>query len=264
MSRLLMVYPRAWRERYGEELEALIVESSGDRMTWRVRADVVRAGARERAHAAGLGGDGRGGVLLVLCAWALFVLGGIGVRKASEQLQTTPAFTALVVLAVCASLLVLAGIALSLPALAAYLRAGGWPAIRRRVVQAVVVSAIALAALTGLVAWAHGLSAPQRDGGDTAYALAFVGCGLLIAASLFAWTAVAVAIARRLDPPPRTLTLQAWLAVAVTVAMVAMTVATLLWWAAAAPVTLELLVAAALMVTASLLGGAGAQRALRA
>lgn len=81
-ARLLRFYPRSWRDRYGEELAQVIVESSGEHVPWQVCLDVVRAGCRERLRASGLSGDGaphdqiRGGALLVLCAWALFVIAG--------------------------------------------------------------------------------------------------------------------------------------------------------------------------------------------
>ena len=74
--RLLMcLYPRAWRARYAEELEALIVASSGGgRVPWQIGLDVAVAGVHERLRAAGMSGVGepeervRGGSLVVLCA----------------------------------------------------------------------------------------------------------------------------------------------------------------------------------------------------
>ena len=90
-SRLVRLYPKRWRERYGQEMEALIVESSGGhRVSWRMRVDVARGAGREQLRSAGLADSGapgdqvRAGVLLVLCAWALFVVGGIAVQKFSS------------------------------------------------------------------------------------------------------------------------------------------------------------------------------------
>jgi hypothetical protein len=59
--------------------------SDGRRLPWRLRADLARGAGRERLRAAGLGDDdperrARGGVLLVLWAWAVFVLAGAVVR----------------------------------------------------------------------------------------------------------------------------------------------------------------------------------------
>jgi hypothetical protein len=223
-ARLLRLYPPQWRARYGEELEALIVEASGpDRMARRVRTDVALEAGRARLRAAGLVGDGapgdrvRGGALLALCAWALFVVGGLAVQKFSEHWQdamptgsrTLPstAFDGLVV----ASVLVLAGIGTAIPSLAAYLRGGGWPTIRRRVMTAAVVTLIAGATTVALVVWAHGLTGRQRTGHDVAYEIGFVLWALVAVACLFAWTAAAVATARRLAlPRPRCACRRGW------------------------------------------------------
>jgi hypothetical protein len=50
-ARLLRWYPRAWRERYGEELLALIQDTLDEgRPTWRLRFSVAWGGLRERGH----------------------------------------------------------------------------------------------------------------------------------------------------------------------------------------------------------------------
>lgn len=296
-AHLLALYPAQWRARYGEELEALIVDSSGRRVPWRIRADVALGAGRERLRAAGLVGDGapeervRGGVLVALCAWALFVVAGMAVQRFSEHWQDvtsaasrplpSAAFAALVIAAVCAGALVLAGIASAVPSLAAFVRGGGWPTIRRRVVVAMLVTAAFLACSVVLVVWAHGLTGRQRAGHDVAYAIAFVAWASLAVACLLAWTIVAVATARRLRLRAALLRLQAWIAGGVTMAMGAMTVATAIWWAALAhaapwflagkpvglvgsPLAPQLVAAAVLMLAATLLGATGAQRALRA
>lgn len=297
-SGLLRLYPPVWRERYGQELEDLIVEASGGGpVPWRMRADVMLGAARERLRAAGLTGDGapgdraRGGALLVLCAWALFVVAGLAVQKASEHWQDavpapqralpSAAFDVLVVVAVIASLLVLAGIAAALPRLSALVHDGGWPAIRPKIVTAGLFTIVALSATAGLVIWAHGLTPRRRAGHDLAYAIAFAAWAALVVAALVAWTVAAVAAARRLRLRPATLRLEAWAACAVTAGMGVMTAATALWWAAVAgrapwflagtpagsaesPLAPQLVAAAALMLIATLLGVAGSRQALRA
>jgi MFS family permease len=296
-DRLLRLYPPQWRERYGEELAELIAEAGGDRrVPWRVRLDVARAAGRERLLAAGLSGDGapgdqvRGGALLVLCAWALFAVGGVAVQKFSEHWQgVTPpadrglpaaAFATLVVLAICAAVLVLAGIACAVPSLGRFLRGGGWAEIRRRVVVAALATGVAIAALVTLVVSARGLTADQRAGHDVAYTGVFVASALLAVACLIAWTVAAVTTARRLSLPAPTLRAEAYLASAVTVLMALMTAATTVWWVALAeaapwflagrsagtggsPIAPQLVIAAALMVTAVLLGAAGARQTRR-
>jgi hypothetical protein len=274
-DRLLRLYPRAWRERYGEELADVIVATSGDHVPWRVRLDVVRSGARERLRSSGLSGDGaprervRGGALLVLCAWALFVLAGGAVQKISEHWQDTvapadralpqAAFAVLVGAAVCGGLLVLAGIAATLPSLSTLRRAP----MRRVVLPAAALTAVALAATVALVVWAHGLTPAQRDGHDAGYAAAFLAWAVLCAACLLAWTGAAVSIARRVELRAPVLRLEARLAVGVTVAMGVMTAATVVWWAALGDHG-GALVAAAVMLVATGLGAAGSRRAVQA
>lgn len=295
---LLRCYPPAWRARYGDELEELIVESSrGRRAPVRIWSNVALAGWRERLRASGLTGDdvppgerSRAGTLLVLCAWALFVIGGMIVQKASEHWQSaTPAssqglpagaFDALVVAAALGSVLVLAGVACVCPSLVAFMRGGGWREIRGVVLRASLVTVPTVAVTVALLVWAHRLSSEQRNGHDSAYLLGFGAWGLLIVACLVAWTVAGVATARRLAFSASLLRLEAWLAAAVSATMAAMTIATAVWWAAvasAAPwfftgrpvgtstsaLVPQLLLAMLLMLIATPLAIAGALRALR-
>ncbi len=295
---LAWLYPPMWRERYGEELEALLAEmSGGGRLPWRARVDVARAGGRERLRAAGLDPCGapsdqaRGGILLVLVSWAVFVVAGTLVQKFSEHWQdVTPshsqalpsgAYAGLVAVAVCGTVLVLAGIGWTIPALVAFLRDGGWATIRRPVITAALLTSLAMVATFALVVWAHGLTGRQRAGHDTAYAIAFGAWALLGTACLFAWTVAAVAIGGRLSLRDATLRLETRIAVAVAASMGAMTAATAVWWLAisdsapwflagravgegGSPLAPQMVAASALMVFASLLGVAGSRGALRA
>jgi len=288
---LLRLYPRAWRVRYGAELEELILASSAGRVSWRVRANVVGGAFRERLRSAGLSGDAppheqaRGGALLALCAWVVFVVGGLGVQKFSEHWQaaTQPgivrfpslaydAFDALVAAAAVGSALVLIGIAVTLPALIRFLREGGWPLVRRRIVVAVASTAVAGAFVAWLAVWARGLTEAGRNGGDHAYVgLAAVTLAAVLVC-LAAWTAAAVACARRIHLPLVTLVLEAVLAVGVTLSMATMTAAMLTWWVVFARSAQEsffdgslpqLAVGSALMVVATLGGSFGSVRAVR-
>lgn len=294
---LLRLYPKGWRARYGDELELLILETSGGRVPWRVRLDVACAAGGERLRDAGLIGDRpsaermRGGALLVLCAWALFVVAGMGVQKFSEHWQAaTPrssrglpagAFDVLLGAAAFGTLLVLVGVALVLPRLVGFLRADGLRQVRRRLLVTVGLTAGAVPASVGLIVWAHGLSAAARDGHDVAYGVAAALWALLLVGCLASWTAVAVAVARQLDLSEIVLRLEALLAVGVAASMAAMTAATGVWWAAladSAPWFLAgspagspgsalaptLLVAGLLMLLATVAGAAGAGRALHA
>jgi hypothetical protein len=295
-ARLLRLYPAGWRLRYGDELETLILDmSGGDRVPWRIRADVALAGGRERLHAAGLGGGSpdtrvRGGAGLVLWAWALFIVAGAAVQKTSEHWSralpsgshtaATVAFDSLIGVALVTSGLVLAGIALTLPALARVVRESGWSPIRGPGIRAAVLSAVLLLATAGLVAWAHGLAPRDRQGHDALYAAGFVAWGLLCAATLAAWTSAAIRTAARLTLATSILRLEARLAAAVAVAMAVMATATAVWWAAvgslspgaltgsaggrASAIVPQLIVAMALMLAAVALAGLGARQAVRA
>jgi MFS family permease len=299
IDRLLWCYPASWRARYGRELETLIMDMSGGRrVPWRVRADVLGAAGRERMRSAGLSGDVpgpervRSGAVLVMWAWALFVLGGAVLGKSTEHWQSampagsahgtaSAAFTTLIAVAVVAGLLVLTGIGLTLPSLRLLLRGGGWRQIRTRVLSAVGLTAVVIAATIGLAVWAHGLTPPARNGHDTAYGIAFVAWAALCAATLVAWTAAAARTARHLHLTAGTLRLLARLAAAATGAMAVIAVATAVWWgvvASASPAALtgapavshqsafvwQLVVAIAIMLFAIGLGVLGTRRAVRA
>jgi hypothetical protein len=296
IDRLLYCYPAGWRARYGEELEALIVDmTDGRRVPWRVRADVIGGGGRERLRAAGLSGDGpastrvRAGAVLVMWAWALFILGGAVVGKSTEHWASampagaghtaaTVAFDVLIAGAVMTGLLVLAGIGLALPSMLRWLRGGGWRLIRGRILTAAWLSAALVAATIGLAAWAHGLTAHARNGHDGAYGIAFLTWAALCAVTLLAWTSAAARTARHLGLTAWTLRLQARLASAAALGMAVMAAATLVWWvvvADAAPGALtggpdtghpsaivpRLVVAIVIMLAATALGAIGASRA---
>jgi hypothetical protein len=296
-ARLLRVYPPAWRRRYGEELEGLIVEASdGGRVPWRTRLDVLAAGTRERVRAAGLEPGGspaervRASALLVLCAWALFVLGGIVVGKSSEHWQdavpaggslASVAYAVLVAAACCGSALVLGGVAAAVPSFVRFLGRGGWRRVRRPLGRAALVAGALVAATAVLALWGGGLDSHQREGGDVAYAIAFVALALLVAATIASLTAAAVAIANQVEIPDRVLRAEAWLGAGTAIAMATISAATIVWWVAlgnAAPwffsgqsearggsaLSPQLLVAVAIMVVGTLVGGRAARRALGA
>lgn len=214
MKLLLRIYPRPWRDRYGDELLALL---QAEPLTWRACADVVAAGLRHRMR-----GSGRRH-LRVLWAWSLFVVGGMAFQKTSEHWQVvvpgsgrsvpTAAFDAVQVAAAIGSAAVLAAVALALPSFLRDLRSGGWTALRRPILVSSGATAVAAASLVG-VASDH----------DIVAASIFVVSAVF---SLFAWTYTAAAAARRI--PSRRV--DSYLAVVVTGTMVAMTIAAAAWFA---------------------------------
>jgi hypothetical protein len=179
------------------------------------------------------------------------------------------------------TLLVIVGTVAVVPSLVTFLRSGGWPGIRRRVLGAAFVSGLTLVATVALASWAHSLDAQQRNGGDLAYSIAFTAWAASAAACLGSWCAAACATARRLALPTVVLRLDASIASAVCSAMVVMTAATLTWWIAlarSAPWVIsgrrhavsavsfppQLLACTMLMLIACVLGTIGATKAFRA
>lgn len=253
MRLLLQAYPRRWRERYGQELLALL---EAEPLTWRVRANVVVAGLGER-----LRGSGPPQVR-VLWAWSLFVVGGMAFQKASEHWQVvvpsddrgvpTVAFDALQVTATLGSAAVLAGVALALPTFVRDLRRGGWTATRRPILVASAATTVAAASVVAVTL-----------GHDVAAAMVLVAFAVF---SLFAWTHAATVAARRLPP----LRVHPYLAVVVSATMVVMTAAAAVWFgsvSAHAPSFVsaaQLAVVATFMLAGTALGAAGCVRSLRA
>jgi hypothetical protein len=214
MKILLRSYPRSWRERYGDELLALL---ETEPLTWRVRANVFRSGLTERLRGSGPLS------LRVLWAWSVFVIGGMAFQKTSEQWQAvvpgsdralpTTAFDTVQGAAMIGSAAVLLAVALALPGLLHDLRHGGWPVLRRPVLIAAAASCITAAGLL-TVSLSH----------DLVVAVVFL---VFATFSLFAWTHAAAVAARRL-PPHRTHT---YLAMVVSATMIVMTIAAAAWFA---------------------------------
>ena len=286
--RLTRLYPRAWRARYGAELEALILETAGGRsVPWRIRIDVALAAAHEHVRELRSGGSGRpaqerarSGMIAVLWAWMLFVCAGVVVQKLSEHWQDSVpasgravpsvAFDGLVAGAATGFALLFAGAVVLVPSVLAFVRSGGFSEIRSPLARSVAATLIATAAGICVVIWAHHLTAGERNGHDAAYGAGVIALGVLASFCLAAWVATGAAVLRRLALPAGALRLEALAATGLAVAMGAMTASTLVWWravSAAAPGFLSgeaLVVSAAAMVTATTIGAIGARRALRA
>ena len=295
---MLRWYPARWRARYGDEFIAMVEDDLGGRpLTISYRWEIARSALKEQLRDAGLLGDSvppaervRGGALTVLCAFALFVIPGIAFAKISEHWDQSihrgsrhvPAvfFNLLGSLAVaCGVAVVLAAVAL-LPTFVQFVRTGGWPSIRRRVWRATAVTLATLIVGGGLVVWAHHLDAHQRNVGLGWYQLTFVIVAILFAATIAAWTAVAVAATRRVQIELTKLKTLGILAVAVALCMPIMTAAAAAWWGSMAttapwfltgtpvgsspsPLTANLLVVLIVMTIASCAGLFGVLRVIR-
>jgi len=252
-DRRLRWYPLSWRARYGDELIALLDDEYGDHLPALVHLGLVTAGLRQRARQSGLTGDSapaadgvRAGALLVLAAWAAFVIAGASFAKFSEHFdEALPhsmgahrvpdlAFTVLQTVAGVASILVVAGALLAVPAFVRFLRAEGWSSVRGHFLRALACTAVTGAATVPLLVWAHHLTPHQRIGGLHWYGPLFLIWAVLIVITLTLWTVVAVAAGRRVDLTSAVLIAEATLAAAIAVAMVVMVGATAVWWGAMA------------------------------
>ena len=255
-ERLLRWYPPAWRERFGDELVAMIEDTEGgSQLSLWFRLSIVRAGLAQRLATAGLVGDQasqperlRAGSLLVLGAWAVFMVAGCGFAKFSEHWQgmTPPgaqgvpaaSFDLVQIAASVVAGIIAIGAMAVVPVFARFIRAGGWPEIRDHVRRATIVSVVTVAATVAVVWWARHTSQPQRNDGLWPYALVVASWAILIAATVGTWVVTAAAVIGRLSLSVTIARVEGVLAMAVCVAMVAITAATAIWWgtvASAAP-----------------------------
>jgi MFS family permease len=245
---MLRWYPARWRNRYGDEFTAMIEDDLGGRPPrLRYRWAIARSGLNEQLREAGVMGNSvsppervRGGALTVLCAFALFVIPGVGFAKISEHWDQSihrgsrhlPAvsFNTLGSIAVACGVAVLVAVLALLPTFVQFVRAGGWPTIRRRVGWAVATTLVTALAGGGLIVWARHLTNHQRNSGFGWYQLMFVIVAILFAVTVATWSAVAVATTRRVKISLAQLRLVGVLAILVAVCMPIMTAAAALWW----------------------------------
>lgn len=248
-QRMLRWYPPAWRNRYGEELEALMEDSyeSPRHVPGRDRLGLVRAGLLERLRVRGPCSPVdrvRDGSILVLLGWSLFLVAGVAFGKFSDRwragtlhsgrwLATTGFDTALAMGAAGSALVVVAAVLVG-PSFARFVREGGWEQVRRPVVRALAAVTARLILLAALGDWAHHLSATDRNGGLPLYGAAFVLVGLVFVATVGLAMAGAVAVARRTSLSRRALRLVGLMAVVLTVVMTLLLAGMAAWWGAEA------------------------------
>jgi hypothetical protein len=247
-SKLLRWYPSAWRARYGDEMTALLKDTYGtNRVPRRDRLSLTKAGSVERARSAGLLGDAvgpdervRAGSLLILCAWALFMVAVAIVAKFSDNwIGMTPTlhrslprdgFTAAMWAGALGGVLVLAAACVVLPAFVRFIRHHGWASIRRTLRRATLVVVMGVALTVGLSVWAHHLSPQERNGGTIPYELAFLLWSVVVVAAIAMSTAAAVSVARRLTLSRRTLQVLGSMALALALTMGVVIVGFATWW----------------------------------
>jgi hypothetical protein len=237
---LLRWYPRAWRERYGEELLALIQDTlDGGRPTWRLRLSVAWGGAHERAHQVGQAvragvkartGPTRWGTALVAgLIFADLPLNLAQSPPATREWQATTALDAVIAAVALTGALILAGGLAALPALVRFVRAGGWPKIRRPVAWAAGATAVAGGGLAGVAVFTGSHSFAQLNVSWAILAATFA-TGFAMTAAIGLSAIAAAATARHLTLTPRVRSAQLVL-VAVTPPLVTVILVTLnVWW----------------------------------
>jgi hypothetical protein len=209
-GKLLRWYPRAWRERYGGEMLALIQDTlDGRRPTWRLRAGLAKAGLRERAYQAARTVAAHGPAVnrWVQSAWVASI---VAVTPFAIQVPVPPArgwqvtavFDALLAIGVFTAAAALAAVLVAIPASARFLRAGGWPKVRRRISWAAGATVPAAGGLAGIA-----LSLPAHPTVDMNVSLAsllvLIATALAGTVALGLWASAFSALGRDVKFAPR-------------------------------------------------------------
>jgi hypothetical protein len=275
VAKLLRWYPRAWRERYGDEFLAMVEDDlDGERPGLRFRLSLARAGLRERGHRVRLAGQRA--ALQALSAltgrwWAFFVAGYLfailpyefkALSGAAQEWPVTAALAALVAVAVLGGVAVLIGGLLALPAFGRFLRAGGWRQIRRRVAWAAGATAAAGGALAALTQIPGSMTYDQLSGSGVFF-LGAIGTTLLLTAAIGLWANAAKATAKHLDLAVRVRADEMLLAAVTQAAALAMLPFTLFLTSATQSSLFQLLLGVVALATQSVVATSKIRRALR-
>ncbi len=216
VASLLRWYPRAWRQRYGEEFLAMVEDGlDGQRPTWPLTVSVAWAGLRERGRALvsrrvlAWGARGIGFVFgrwwpIWMTAYMLAFLPTAVEASApgGRAWHVTAALVAVVTVTALTGLAVLAGGLVAFPAVRRFLRAGGWAAIRRRVAWAAGATVVAGGALTALSLGSLSHTYAQLNSSSADF-FWVGGTALALMGALGLWVSAARATARQLDLSPR-------------------------------------------------------------
>lgn len=252
-EQLMRWYPPQWRERYGDEMAALLEDSyaTASEVPLRQRVSLAWSGLGERARSAGLVGSSqppdvrlRGGSLWVLCGWAFYVAAGVIFAKTADHWSTgapaaghwvaTGGFNVVGAAAGVGIVIVFLAALVVLPAFVRFLASGGWGDVRRPILVAIGSFAASAVLFVVLVAWAHSLNGHDRNGGLPIYGWFFVLVSLVFFAALGCGTAAALAVARRVELSHRTLRLLGLMAVALVGMMGLALVSLVAWWSSEA------------------------------
>jgi hypothetical protein len=270
-GKLLRWYPRAWRERYGEEFLALIRDTlDGRRPTWRLRLSVAWAGLRERWHhavrtAKAVAERPRASRWLTSA-----VIGGVvslvpANLKASlppaRAWQGTAALDALLAVASFTCAAVLAGTLVAVPAFVRFLQAGGWPKVRRRIAWAAGATVVAGAGLTGSLLAQRSMSFAQLSQ-SLGYWI-FLAALVPLVVALGLWVSTVIGLRKDLKLAPRVRAAQVVLDEVIAAAVWASVATFFIWYHTVQLSVPWLLVWMALLVGTGVTGSKSVRRAVR-
>jgi hypothetical protein len=239
-ARLLRWYPRAWRERYGEELLALIQDTVDEgRPTWRLRVGVIWGGLRERGHQAGRAAKAaaakRGAMV---SRWLVILVAGLIFTNLPQQFEVSPpparawqmtaALDVLTAVAafICAVLLV-SGLA-ALSSVVTFLRADGWPKIRHRVAWAAGATGPTVGALVAVCLTVRAQSNAELNV-SLPYFLGLMTTALALGVTIGLWAAVVAATAGHLKLTPRVRAVELVAGPVISTAVQIMVSASIIW-----------------------------------
>jgi hypothetical protein len=237
---LLRWYPRAWRERYGEELLALIQDDLQEgRPAWPLQLSVIWGGLGERGRQARYAATAavkaawsdKGSTILLAGLICGFGLDGLTSPSAAARTWQALALDAVLAAVALTGALVLADGLIAFPALVRFLRAGGWPKIRRRAGWAAGVTAVAVGGL--VFAWDSDWQAQRNL--SWAILVGLLVTGLATTGAIGLWSATVTATARHLTLAPRVLAAQLMLGALLPTAVSAIITTSALWWSATHP-----------------------------
>ena len=246
---LMRWYPSHWRERYGDELAALLEDTyaTASEVPLRQRVGLAWSGLGERARSAGLVGwsqspisdcaaarcwscaDGRSTSWPARSSPSPRTTGRAGVLRraigwppAGSTWSARPPGPAPCSFSSPRSW--------SLPGFVRFVRSGGWREVSRPILVALGSFAASALLFVILVAWAHSLNGHDRNGGLPIYGWFFVLVSFVFFAALGCGTTAAIAVARRVELSHRTLQALGLMAIAL-VGVMALTIVSLVaWW----------------------------------
>lgn len=223
-------YPASWRERYGDEFEALLIDTYGEeRIPAGVQVSLMRAAIVEHLRTFGRGDDDvsshglRLGFAFVLCGWALLFISGCAFAKMTEhwsgftprgdRIIPTISFDAVEVAAGAGVTLFLTAAVTAFAAFSRFVRNGGWAKIARPVRRALLTVAAMSLLSFGILVINHAVP----SGGSDLY----VGWiwAISVSGTISTGALAAAAVARHLPMRQLLLRFEAWLALLLTPAM---------------------------------------------